>query len=884
MPLHDGLYDELVPHSLIGPLNDMCETTGMSHYSKPAAWGKLDAQSCNRLRLTDHCLDVAVVFTHLIPLRPPPQSLSPRQEARLAVIAFLHDIGKCNWGFQAKADPAARQTAGHIIEAAALCYDANVQEILPDAWHVLIETMCGWFMEGDVEVESMLLAAFSHHGRPISENEFQQRTTQDRDIARWWRPQGNYDPMIELETLIKAARHTFPEAFETSEEPLLTTPALQHWFAGLLMLADWIGSDTRFFPYPCEGERHVLAKTGAHHALDTIGLAAPATRRPPPAFSDCFGFTPSPLQQAFAEHIDPGEDTRLVLAESDTGSGKTEAALAWFMRLYAEGHVDGLYFALPTRVAARELYDRVRKTMEKAFTKADARPGPVLLAAPGYVRIDGEALLPNAEGTLWEDDAQARRRERFWAAEHPKRFLAAPIAVGTIDQALLSVLMVKHALLRSACLDRHLLIVDEVHASSPYMREVLKTLLAAHQRRGGWALLLSATLGEVARAEFFGHRGHLPLADSEQRPYPAITTRKHDLPIDANGRIKEVSIEPLQTMEDEALMPILRNALQQGARVLVICNTVGRAIALQRAVEIDNALPPEAMFQVNGMICPHHGRYAKDDREVMDAVVSQKLGKNSADGPLLLIGTQTLEQSLDIDADLLITDLCPMDVLLQRIGRLHRHQRTQRPASFATPRVIVRMPHDGDLTTLLNARGELRGSAGLGSVYEDGRVLQRTADILRENSRLRLPDQNRWLIEAATHPEALAQLGDTWRKHGDEIIEGKLLNELRAAETSVLSEQPFGELQYKAPEERIATRLGAGAVTLPLDPPATSPFGRRLAHVGIPAHMLPHADLKDLPERLTTTPTPDGFTFELAGKRFCYTRHGLESDDAQPSG
>ncbi len=848
-----------------------------------SAWGKLDPVRGTALALADHCMDVAVVFSRLVPLRPPPQPLSPRQQARLAVIAFLHDLGKCNRGFQAKADPAARQTAGHVLEAVALLHDERLRDAWPAPWRQLIEAMCGWFMDSDTDALSMLLAALSHHGRPVAYEDVQGAA--DRDMGRWWRPEDGdgHDPMAALAELVEAARTTFPEAFDGPAEPIHASPALQQWFAGLLMLADWIGSDTRFFPYPHEGARRALAEAGARRALDAIGLAPRPDRPALLPFQACFGFPPSPLQQAFAERLQPGDETRLILAESDTGSGKTEAALAWFLRLYAEGHVDGLYFALPTRVAARELYGRIRANIERAFPEPDTRPGPVLLAAPGYVRIDGEALLPAPDGTLWEDDEQARRRERFWAAEHPKRFLAAPVAAGTIDQALLSALMVKHALLRSACLDRHLLVVDEVHASSPYMREVLKTLLGVHRRRGGWALLLSATLGETARAEFFG-LAPLTLAEAEQRPYPAITTLAQDRPIPSNGRRKSVEVEPLYSLDDDALLPILRDGLMHGARVLVVCNTVGRAIALQRAIEADDAIPPGRLFQVRGVTCPHHGRYAKDDREVMDAEISRRLGKGSADGPLLLIGTQTLEQSLDIDADLLVTDLCPMDVLLQRIGRLHRHDRARRPAPFASPRVIVRMPENGDLTPWLNARGELRGPAGLGTVYEDGRVLQRTANLLREHPRLDLPDQNRWLVEATTHPEALGRLDATWRRHADQGL-GKLLNELRAAETSVLTDRPFGELRYKAPEERVATRLGAGAIELLLDRPATSPFGVPVAHIGISAHMLPHADLKTLPERLATTPTPDGFAFELAGKRFRYTRLGLESDDhAQPAG
>ncbi len=191
-----------------------------------------------------------------------------------------------------------------------------------------------------------------------------------------------------------------------------------------------------------------------------------------------------------------------MILEAETGSGKTEAALARFLALLAAGEVDGLYFALPTRVAARELYGRVLRMVENTFADPNCRP-PVLLAVPGYARLDGvdaKTLLPGPE-TRWEDDATRALQERAWAAERPKRFLAATVAVGTLDQALLSVLQVPHAHLRSVCLDRQLLVVDEVHASDPYMRQLLTQLLAHHLGGGGHALLLSATLGAAARTD-----------------------------------------------------------------------------------------------------------------------------------------------------------------------------------------------------------------------------------------------------------------------------------------------------------------------------------------------------------------------------------------------
>ncbi len=724
----------------------------------------------------------------------------------------------------------------------------------------------------------MLLAAISHHGRPVSLNDYQASGV-EHTARKFWRKRGDYNPMQTLDTLALAACRAFAEAFDVNIPPIHATPALQHRFAGLVMLADWIGSDTQFFPYRASEmeDRAAFARTAAARALRSIGLVPPE-RRASKSFPVTFGFEPSPLQAVVWGELPIDDNSRLLLIESDTGSGKTEAALAWFLRLYASGAVDGFYFALPTRVAARELYDRIFNAMQAAF-EPDARPGPVLLAVPGYVKADGQPALPDPTGTLWDDSARDARREQVWSAERPKRFLAAPIAVGTIDQALLSVLQVKHSLLRSVCLDRLLLVVDEVHASNPYMREVLQALLRGHIERGGWALLLSATLGEAAAASFFG-RKPLGLGKAIARPYPLLSTRSRMLPMPAaRGRCIHMELSP--TLEDDAaLLPGLIEALSAGARVLVVCNTVKRANALFRLVEASlqeqypHLLP--ALFALGGVRCSHHGRFAREDRERMDAAVTAQMGKGSPAGARLIIGTQTLEQSLDIDADWLVTDLAPMDVLIQRLGRLHRHKRNARPRGFEMPRALIRVPPK-ELAEYLERNGTLRAPAGLGSeyVYADGRVLACTWAQLRQNSTITLPAQARALIERSTHPDAFAQLPLAWREHGENVI-GRELSEIRQALRSVIDDKPFGELHYADKNERVLTRLGHSTFDIPLAEPVRSPFGADIRRVPIPSHWLGNIAL---PDAVCAEPTDEGFRFRIGATQFRYTRFGLEKDD-----
>lgn len=852
-------------------------------------WGKLERNQDGTVTrwhpLIDHSVDVAIVLRSLMMLPAMRRSLqactgtplTDRHVSRLAVIGLLHDLGKCNTGFQAKRDKGSH-TAGHVLETAGFFAS---QDRWPTEWLEAVESMVTWFSAGEETLQSMLLAGISHHGRPVSVADLENR---GGDPARWWLPRQGLDPMQGVGELVVAARKIFPEAFEPSE-PISAPPALQHRFAGLVMLADWIGSDVRYFPYRKDAreDRGAVALAGARRALSEIGLIAVPSqvdlaRRAPP-FAVAFGRNPYPLQDYMARELPIGNDSRLVLVESDTGSGKTEAALAWFLRLMAGGRVEGLYFALPTRVAAREIYGRVCRTIESAFPDPANRPSPVLLAVPGYAQVDGvAATLPDPRNRLWPDDPADARRESTWAAEHPKRFLAAPIAVGTIDQALLAGLQVKHAHLRSVCLDRHLLVVDEVHASEPYMREVLAQLLDRHCSRGGWALLLSATLGESARTHLL-HQPIAPLEAARQRDYPLVSTLASRQAIASPlGRDKAVRVELIECLiSPEVLLPRIADAVHRGARVLIVLNEVKRANALMRAAETNGAIPADKLFSVSGRVCPHHGRFARADREILDAAISARLGPQSDGEAVLVIGTQTLEQSLDIDADWLITDPCPMDVFLQRLGRLHRHPARRRPAAYERPHAVMMIPLGGDFAPFVATSGEARGPAGIGKVYSDLRMLQRSTEVLESRLNICIPRDNRLLVEDALHPEALSMLtSPAWRRHA-RYLEGSLLTELRQAEIGSLQEQAFGECQFRANDERIVTRLGANDRRARMPRPVTSPFGTAITELLVPGHLAPRAQAEEAEE---VTTDAEGFGFLFGERRYRYSRFGLEKLDA----
>lgn len=869
-------------------------------------WGKFSSEGSKYLPLAAHCLDVGLVFQGLYEIEgikrslqsSSSSSLTDSQRDRLAVLAMFHDLGKANIGFQRKIfDPKAPR-AGHIKELAPLLDQDVLDEELHERFIAsLPQELAHWFLD-DHNASSYFLAIFSHHGRPFR---FKQEKSGNYWLARknWWVPQGSLDPMAAIQEVTTWAKGAFPLAFEDDPTCLPEEPEFHHRFAGLIMLADWLGSHTLWFPIQTVSfkERLEQDKVAIPKLLESVGLkVSPLRPRLARRFEDFearFLIKPRPLQSLMDDLNPQDPNTRLLIAESETGSGKTEAALNWFFKLFAEGLVDGLYFALPTRVAARELYKRVQKIIGRWFPKLGQRPVTVL-AVPGYAQVDGiplESLLPDEEtGKRWHDDNELLYRDRYWAAEHPKRFLAASVAVGTIDQALLSIVQTAHAHLRSVCLDRNLFVVDEVHASNVYMSRLLECLLAHHLEAGGRALLLSATLGARARHRYTNmitlktkSEAFPDLEDAKQAPYPAITLADGTIKAGQNSSepSKKVRFETLPiAFCPEAIAERLCKALENGARVLVILNTVGRTNALLRALEVHPDIKPIWLFSCQDVVCPHHGRFAPEDRLVLDAQVSERFGLKSPSGPVLLVGTQTLEQSLDIDADLLVSDLAPADVLLQRVGRLHRHPR-YRPAGFQTPLCLLLVP-EGSLLGALDERGLVVGpyrALGYGSVYEDLRMLELTMRTLLECPEVNIPLDNRRLVEVVTHPQRLAALKEErWERHGQQVEGGELAQAIAAGHVVCQYNNYFGDLEFNEAGGKVAVRLGAKSLQISIEHPIISPFGQTLKSIVIPEHMAPVH-----PEELIKIEKAEegkgGFAIlRCADRRYRYSRYGLEEE------
>ena len=843
-----------------------------------AAWGKRDKHDGMIHLLVNHCMDVAAVFARLMELPVIRSRLETTADVtltdtlcqRLSALVFLHDIGKLHPGFQAKgwaSELYNKNRRGHSKEG---------WEFLKLAWkysdhpfHMTMQLVERW---GDA-TGPLLAAVFAHHGRRVEH-------PNGPMLKDWDSPSlEHYDWQGEARNIDMALRRWFTQAFEYVDEPLPESPQFHHEVAGLITLADWIGSDTRFFPFDATYDLgyNSIAHSAAKEALEAIHLdLAHVTEQAVPSFAKLTNHpTPNPAQAVLGS---VGTESQLVILEAETGSGKTEAALWRFVQLFIAGKVSSLYFAVPTRAAARQLHSRVVKAISRAFGPdlADS----VVLAIPGMLKA-GDSIgkrLPEW-AVLWDDDSKSTHRR--WAAESATRFLASFIAVGTVDQAMLAGLQVKHAHLRGSVLSRSLLVIDEVHASDTYMSEILKQLLDGHLATGGYAMLMSATLSARARVHWTGEM--LPeFTAACSTPYPAVWVKNEKSPRVADARrSKLVQIEAVPTMDPVETANRAITIAKKDARVLLIRNTVTKAVETWHAIK--EAGEGSLLMQVGQGPALHHGRFAAEDRTALDLEVEAMLTKDTARERrgCIVIGTQTLEQSLDIDADFLITDLCPMDVLLQRIGRLHRHN-LPRPKGFETARAIVLMPENG-----LDHLAEPNFENGLGGwmeadgwfngIYRDIVGLELTRRSIEEDPLWRIPDMNRDLVEGTTHYDCLTKLikekGNTWdsyyQLHGGTEAAAKMVAKLNCLDR----EEPFDNVQFPRDDESIMTHLGEEGTILPLDPPPVGPFGNRLTLIALPARWS-RGIKKDA--KIVAEPDQNGLIISVGEKRFRYSRVGLE--------
>jgi CRISPR-associated endonuclease/helicase Cas3 len=776
-------------------------------------WAKTNTAGETR-SLIAHCSDVAIMAREILArsvMRQRLESalglqLSPVHLDRLAVVAGLHDLGKALKGFQDRliGEPF-HLSPGHVAEGlAALSIRNEVQQAIN------LPLLRRWF----TSATEPIFAAVCHHGAPASDEAI--RRARPQVPALLGTTAFGHDPATEMGRLAEALVARFPEAL--AEAPTMAFGAsAQHLWAGIVMTADWMASGYAFDA----GDRQALAeKLLADAAWSGWYWGSPAGEV-------LQGRSPRPAQEA---SLELPLTERLVVVEAPTGTGKTEAALIWASRLVEAGLVDGLYFAVPTRSAAMDLHRRIAAAMVSAHP---ALAGKVVRAVPGMLDTDERPDYP----------------AETWAVAAPKRVFAAPVAVGTIDQALLSIVRSKHAWMRAAMLSRHLLVIDEVHASDPYMAALTRALIDRHLMLGSHVLAMSATLGETALAAL-QRRPCRAISEAIAIAYPAIRTGAADIALTgAAPKVYRLELRQRQDALQEAA-----DAAGRDQAVLMIRSTVGDAVADFLSL---SALGVPTML--------HHSRYALVDRTHLDVQLLKIFGLGGRRRGIVAVATQTAEQSLDIDADLLITDACPADVLLQRLGRLHRHR------SDTIAHAIVIDP--GRLDRFIQQNGRPRGEAGQGWpwVYSNLLAVDETLQWIESRGEIVVPRDSRHLVEQATHADHLEDLaiqrGGRWETLWRWLYQGDAIKEQLGAAGLVDWTRPYREAQVN---EWIATRLVDATVTV-ATPGLRSPFlHESIEAMPVPARWLAGAGA---PDQLSAT--VEGSCITLGGVTMIYDRLGL---------
>lgn len=505
--------------------------------------------------------------------------------------------------------------------------------------------------------------------------------------------------------------------------------AAQIALAGLVVMADWIASDEEYFP---------LLPIEVVPAVDPVDAALGDPKSVPPRASRAWhalslspgwspellstsaaehfarrfpllGATPRPVQEVSAQRAVTMPTPGLMIVEAPMGEGKTEAAFLAAETLAARSGANGCFVALPTQATSNAMFDRMLRWLESLPAENGTRLSTALVHGKAALN-DRYVSLPFGRGAVYLDEPEpdesapsgrSSHRHTVQATVHEwmrgrKRAALSDFVVGTIDQVLFAALLARHVMLRHLSLVGKVALIDEVHAADVYMSRFLDRALEWLAAAGAPVVLLSATLPAHRRVELYlayesGRRrflGEKPIARRQRAaiherlgvrlPYPSIVTTGADEPVidtpTPSGRATAVT---LGRLDDDlpALVEFLADRLRDGGCAVVIRNTV------RRVQEAADALTDH--FGADNVTVAH-AQFLAADRVANDAALLRRFGPPGEGverpvGPHVVVASQVVEQSLDVDFDLMVTDVAPVDLLLQRMGRLHRHVRADRP-------------------------------------------------------------------------------------------------------------------------------------------------------------------------------------------------------------
>ena len=824
-------------------------------------WGKAKPQ-CNHTAnyhlLPYHSLDVAAVGWHLLTVSSP---LCQRLASQLQVCPdwlqrffcyclMLHDLGKFARSFQNLVP----SLSPNLVAYSGQCVYSERHDTLGFLlWKKILAKKMVDIFPAAIRIEPWLEVVCGHHGQPpkksisglagcfLEEDELAAEAFV-RDISDLWLP--------DLSPLTRIDKQAFRQV---------------SWqLAGLAVVADWLGSDQVIFNYCAKPGS--LADYWQSQALPKASKAVGEAPLSPPRPNIFKGIQqqfphivqPTPLQN-YAASVELNKGPQFFLLEDVTGSGKTEAAMALCQRIIGDGLAKGVYVALPTMATANGMYERLA-TSYRALYEPMSQPSLVLAhgardLSDGFV---SSVALPSQEHdcSYGGSEQSASAYCNAWLADSRKKSLLADVGVGTIDQALLAVLPARHQSLRLLGLADKVLLIDEVHAYDPYMRGLLMELLEAHARQGGSAILLSATVPQALRRELIssyakGFNAETPRLTSHN--YPLATHWGSqcllETPVETRPSVRR-SVAIVRLADESAALPIIQSAVLAGRCVCWIRNTVADARAAYTFLQKQPWMDSEA-------ITLFHSRFAMVDRQKIEKDVLSRFGRDSTGterAGQVLIATQVVEQSLDLDFDEMISDLAPIDLLIQRAGRLQRHNRDanggvdNQAVDARAAAVFYILAPDIDNVTDENWLKKLL--PGTQAVYSNVGQLWLTLRVLIKCNGFAMPDDARDLIESVYSDEVQEQIPEplllaTARALGDAKGEQGMaeLNRLRInkgyTRSSADSSGGWDE------EVRIPTRLSAESVDVVLariEGEALSPYAVAenhswaLSQISLPEH------------------------------------------------
>ena len=482
------------------------------------------------------------------------------------------------------------------------------------------------------------------------------------------------------------------------------SPASRIILGAVVVLADWTASNTDLIPLtPLRQMRPMRMDAGIAAAR---ALELPKPWHPTPCTSVDTLFrerfpslpAPTPVQRAAVESARRLQENEggLLFLEAPAGCGKTEAALAAAEIMASRNGMSGAAYLLPTRVTSNAMFRRVTPWVTRTMGGV---PAVVTLShAKAAQNPDAKAqyrpfgFKKYVCGDLGIDECcdadQSEVGTHSWLSGNGRKLLS-PFVIGTVDSILEAVIIGKHINIRHLGLASKVVIVDEVHDSDPHMRELLCAFLEWASEYKIPVIVMTATASASLRNELhtaysgvdeFSSESKFPCASTSSRGviHPPKEIELGGTPLPGSGSVEFALRTDLDSVERIAAEAV--HLAENGACVAVVCNTVRRAQQVMEEVAAVGSV----------VVSLRHSRFLSTDRHTQDRELLSALGKSVVTRkPQVVVATQVIEQSLDIDFDCMISDAAPMDILIQRAGRVHRHTRDERPKPCLVPKVHI---------------------------------------------------------------------------------------------------------------------------------------------------------------------------------------------------